>query len=252
MRLQASSRHQATHTLPPRTQPLSHVTTASSSPIAVIAPITIATNCGKPRLRLSSRIRMACSTETMNVTPAAWIAMVSAISDRPQVQLSNGSILELMHRQRLARPNISSGICPWSFSQSVESGSEHDDSCLDREGGACRMDGAETDRDAGPGVDGRHRRLLTLPGNDGASTEELVDAVSRRLAADATPSCCRTRRPSVWVGIAASGLSARATSYAARPKLRPRRYHAGTCERSCRPLSAPESCRAAESATGRR
>ncbi len=62
---------------------------------------------------------MACSTETMNVTPAAWIAMVSAISDKPQVQLSNGSILKLMHRQTLARPNISSGIRPRSFSQSV-------------------------------------------------------------------------------------------------------------------------------------
>ncbi len=46
--------------------------------------------------------------------------MVSAISDKPQVQLSNGSILKLMHRQTLARPNISSGIRPRSFSQSVE------------------------------------------------------------------------------------------------------------------------------------
>ena len=72
----------------------------------MIAPIAIATTCGKPKLRLSSQIRMACSTETMNVTPAAWIAMVSAISDKPQVQLSNGSILKLMHRQTLARPNF--------------------------------------------------------------------------------------------------------------------------------------------------
>ncbi len=29
----------------------------------------------------------------MNVTPVAWIAMVSAISDRPQVQLSNKAVL---------------------------------------------------------------------------------------------------------------------------------------------------------------
>ena len=32
---------------------------------------------------------MVCSVETMNVTPIAWMAMVSAISDRPQIQLSN-------------------------------------------------------------------------------------------------------------------------------------------------------------------
>jgi len=57
---------------------------ASSSPNAVIVPITIANARGKLRIRLSSRSRIICNLDAMNVAPVAWIAMVSAISDRPQ------------------------------------------------------------------------------------------------------------------------------------------------------------------------
>src|SRR5262249_55805027 len=61
--------------------------TANSSPITATIQIMIRIRCHKTNPRVSSRSRILTAAIPIITTAAAWIAMVNAMSDRPQRQL---------------------------------------------------------------------------------------------------------------------------------------------------------------------
>ena len=65
-------------------------------------PITIGITCRKRSFRVSSHALILNPTRAIITTPITWISMVSAMSDRPQVQLTFSN--------RLSCKTISSAI----------------------------------------------------------------------------------------------------------------------------------------------